>query len=261
MERSPPLPKRPDLVAHRGYAKRYPENTLAAISAAIDAGARYVEVDVQLSSDRHPFLFHDRSLDRMCGVAGPLSARTRAELAALPCPEPGRFGQEFASERIADLPGLVELLREHDGVFAFVEVKRASIEAFGSGAILDRVLPLLEPIRERVALISFSLPFLAEAKRRARLPLGTVFDAWSELDSPEAADLSAEYVFCDVDGLPASGILEGRGGKIAVYEVADAALALELARRGIALVETFAIGEMLAAFRELDAGSGGPGAR
>jgi len=272
-------PRRPGLVAHRGYAKRYPENTIAALSAAIEAGASFVEVDVQLSSDRHPFLFHDRSLDRMCGVAGPVHARTRAELAKLPCSEPGKFGAEFAGERIADLQGLVDLLRERRGVFAFVEVKRASIEVFGAGAILDVVLPLLEPVRERVALISFSLPFLAEAKRHARLPLGAVFDAWSERDAPEASGLETEYVFCDVDGLPSSKRLEGRGARIAVYEVAEPALAIDLSSRGVDLVETFAIGEMLAAMRDLDpgrevdpgrkpgterdldAGSGGPGAR
>ena len=43
---------KPDLVAHRGYALRYPENTLAAFQAAITAGARFVECDVQLSAAR-----------------------------------------------------------------------------------------------------------------------------------------------------------------------------------------------------------------
>ena len=35
------------LVAHRGYPARLPENTLPSIKAALQAGARYVEVDVQ----------------------------------------------------------------------------------------------------------------------------------------------------------------------------------------------------------------------
>ena len=52
----------PELVAHRGYALHYPENTLIGIEAAIRAGARYVEVDVQLSADKVPVLFHDRTL-------------------------------------------------------------------------------------------------------------------------------------------------------------------------------------------------------
>src|SRR5207244_2240185 len=56
----------PDLVAHRGYALRYPENTLVALDAAIRAGAKYVELDVQLSKDGFPVLMHDKTLARMC---------------------------------------------------------------------------------------------------------------------------------------------------------------------------------------------------
>jgi glycerophosphoryl diester phosphodiesterase len=248
----------PDLVAHRGYASRYPENTLAAIAAALEAGARFVEVDVQLSSDLRPFLFHDRTLERMCGAAGPVHARTGAELAKLPCSEPSKFGDRFAQERIADLAGLVELLGRNDRAFAFVEIKRASIEAFGAGKVLEAVLPVLEPVRARVALISFSLPLLAEARKRTQLPLGAVFDAWSERDSKEARDLRAEYVFCDVEGLAGAGSLEEEGARIAVYEVADPALAVELGNRGVDLVETFAIGEMVAAFRDLRGRGSGP---
>jgi glycerophosphoryl diester phosphodiesterase len=250
----------PDLVAHRGYASRYPENTLSALAAAIEAGARFVEVDVQLSSDLHPFLFHDRTLERMCGASGPVHVRTRAELAALPCSEPGTFGTRFESERIADLPGLVALLAKHEPVFAFVEIKRASIDAFGSRKILDALLPLLEPVRARVALISFSIPFLVEARRHTPIPLGAVFDAWNELDSREVEALAADYVFCDVEGLPAAGSLALDPARVAVYEVADPARAAELGDRGVTLVETFAIGEMIAAFGELHGRQSGPAA-
>ncbi len=265
MERS--LPGRdgsllPHLVAHRGYASRFPENTIPALAAAIEAGARFVEVDVQLSSDGHPFLFHDRTLERMCGAPGPVHARSRAELASLACGETSKFRSRFADVRIADLAGLVELLRAHADVFAFVEAKRASIEAFGASRMLDAILPALEPVVDRVAIISFSLPFLATARKRTRLPLGAVFDAWAERETKEAKDLAAEYVFCDVDGLPASGSLETGRAQLAIYEVADPALALTLAGRGAALVETFAIGEMISGFRELErriGGDRGPG--
>ena len=47
-----------DLIAHRGWAARYPENTVPAFRAALEAGARFVELDVQLSSDLVPVVFH-----------------------------------------------------------------------------------------------------------------------------------------------------------------------------------------------------------
>ncbi|HEY9197768.1 MAG TPA: glycerophosphodiester phosphodiesterase family protein, partial [Gammaproteobacteria bacterium] len=51
--------KPPILIAHRGYAARHPENTLSALQAAVAAGARWLEFDVQLSADHEPVLLHD----------------------------------------------------------------------------------------------------------------------------------------------------------------------------------------------------------
>ena len=52
------------LVAHRGYPSCLPENTLPSIVAALQVGARYLEVDVQVSRDGEVVLFHDRELQR-----------------------------------------------------------------------------------------------------------------------------------------------------------------------------------------------------
>jgi glycerophosphoryl diester phosphodiesterase len=243
----------PELVAHRGWAARCPENTLSALGAAVGTGASWVEVDVQLSSDAHPVLFHDRGLERMCGVAGAVHEKTLADLRALSCAERGRFGERFVSERIAELAMLVQLLSENPDVFAFVEIKRISIERFGAGTVLDRVIPVLEPAGEQVALISFSLACLAEARARTSLPIGAVFDAWPKIDSAEARALDPEFVFVDVEGLPATGPLRSGKARVAVYEVADPQLAVDLAARGVDLVETFAIGEMLSGLREIEA--------
>ncbi|MBN8883806.1 MAG: esterase, partial [Salana multivorans] len=49
----------PVVLAHRGDADHAPENTLAAFRAAVAAGARGVETDVQLSADGVPLLLHD----------------------------------------------------------------------------------------------------------------------------------------------------------------------------------------------------------
>ncbi len=236
----------PELVAHRGYAARYPENTLAALEAAVAAGARYVECDVQISSDEVPVLLHDRTLERMCGVRSAVHELTFAELRGLACAERARFGARFESERIAALADLVRLLRRHPQVTAFVEIKRVAIEQFGRERILERVLPALDAAVNQCVLISFSLDFLAAARAAHPLPLGAVFDAWTEREQPIVREIDPEYVFCDVDGLPTTGPLAHGRSRIAVYEVADAALARSLGERGVHLVETFEIGEMIA---------------
>ncbi len=55
------------LIAHRGFTKHAPENTIDALRNAIDAGFSWAEVDVQWSADGVPFLFHDRNFLRFAG--------------------------------------------------------------------------------------------------------------------------------------------------------------------------------------------------
>jgi len=58
------------IIAHRGFSGRYPENTLAAIRAALRLGVDMVEIDVQQTRDGELIVFHDYRLDRLCGVRG-----------------------------------------------------------------------------------------------------------------------------------------------------------------------------------------------
>ena len=58
--------------AHRGLYDNHhgsPENSIAAFRAAAEKGYG-VELDVQLSSDGYVVVFHDDTLDRICGVHG-----------------------------------------------------------------------------------------------------------------------------------------------------------------------------------------------
>lgn len=57
------------ILAHRGLpGPDRPENTLAAVRAALDAGADGVEVDLRLTQDGVLALSHDPDLDRLCGT-------------------------------------------------------------------------------------------------------------------------------------------------------------------------------------------------
>lgn len=71
--------------AHRGYFDNdygVPENSLAAFQAAIDAGYG-IELDVQISEDGVPMVFHDADLERMCGVEGKIWDYSYEELSLL----------------------------------------------------------------------------------------------------------------------------------------------------------------------------------
>lgn len=68
--------------AHRGLHGNQgdaPENSLLSFRKAVDAGYG-IEFDVQLTRDRIPVVFHDESLQRVCGVSGNVRDYTLEEL-------------------------------------------------------------------------------------------------------------------------------------------------------------------------------------
>ncbi|MGN0335413.1 MAG: glycerophosphodiester phosphodiesterase family protein [Lachnospiraceae bacterium] len=68
--------------AHRGLfdnRSEAPENSMAAFSKAVESGYG-IELDVQLSKDGIPVVFHDTSLKRMCGIDGKVWEYTLEEL-------------------------------------------------------------------------------------------------------------------------------------------------------------------------------------
>ena len=56
--------KLPRIIGHRGCAGYAPENTLEGIHTAADMGVEWVELDVKLTRDQMPVIFHDDDLER-----------------------------------------------------------------------------------------------------------------------------------------------------------------------------------------------------
>lgn len=235
------------LIAHRGLARLYPENTRAAVLGALGAGLRRVEIDVQLSADGVPLLHHDADLKRMSGRRGDLRRKPWSELKAWPCHEPARYGRRFLGERICSLGALAKALKGRRGFTLFVELKQESLRRFGRGPMLQAVEAALKPIRRRCALISFDLEVLVEARRRGGFPLGLVLSRRSQLSAPAVQALAPEWIFCDRRLLPRRGSLAAAfaPAKLAVYEVPEAEEARALLLRGAAAIETF-FGDRLA---------------
>jgi glycerophosphoryl diester phosphodiesterase len=239
----------PELVAHRGHAREFPENTLPALASAIELGLRFVEFDVQLAADLTPVVIHDDELARTCGIQGSVFERTAAELTAIEAAERERFGVRHAGVTIPLLDSVVALLARYSHITAFVEIKRASLRRFGHETVLSRVLHAIELVRTQCVVISFD-PQAVQLAREAGFQAGWVLTRYDEPSRQECERLRPEYLFCNYEKLPpdASPLWPGPW-RWALYEVTDANLAQTLVARGASLLETMAAADLLAALR------------
>ena len=71
------------VIAHRGNHTNAQENTIAAYSNAITAGADYIEIDLRTSKDSQLVIMHDGSVNRMTNGTGKINSLTWAELQQL----------------------------------------------------------------------------------------------------------------------------------------------------------------------------------
>lgn len=230
----------PTIVAHRGDAEHFPENTLPAFESAWRHGIARVEFDVQLSADGVPFVIHDSSLDRTTRSAGDVRLMMSGQLDGVDAGEPARFGCTHAGTALPRLAAVVELMAELPQACAFVEVKRASLVHHGRALCIARILAAIAPVLERCAVISFDADAVRLARTTGRVSIGWVLDGDPAQLRPVLELMNPEYVFCDHRRLPAGRAPPAGRWAWVAYEVTEAGQALELAERGIALVESMA---------------------
>ncbi len=240
MTPAPARPQIPEIVAHRGDAEHFPENTLPALEAAWAGGLRHAEFDVQLSADGVPYVIHDAGLERTTHAHGDLRLMPSGQLDGIDAGEPSRFGHRHDGTRLPRLTAVAELLSEHRSAYAFVEIKRASLVHHGTALCIERICAALAPVIERCTVISFDVEACRIARATHGLPIGWVLDA--EPDSLQQAldELHPDYVFCDLRRLPAGRPVPRGNARWVAYEVTDAGQAFDLFRRGVAMVESMA---------------------
>ncbi len=95
---------------HRGWAAKYPENTMLSYIKAMELGVDAIEFDVWLTTDKVPVLMHDGNAARTCGVAKLIREMSLEEVKKLePCYRE-KFGEQYAGMGLT-VPTLEELLQ------------------------------------------------------------------------------------------------------------------------------------------------------
>ena len=173
-------------IAHRAYhdvAQGRPENSRAAIRAAIASGYG-IEIDLQLSRDGVPMVFHDETLERLTPQDGWLCDLTAAELGRIPLTG-GDEGIPTLAEILALVAGRAPLL---------IELKDQTLRmAETDGRLEAATAALLADYPGPVAVMSFNPHCIAHMARLApALPRGLTTSAYDPEDwhplPPETCD-------------------------------------------------------------------------
>ena len=244
------------LVAHRGYQKAYPENTLLAYRQAIKAGALSIETDVLLSADRQAVLYHDPTLKRVSHKKGRIDQHQFEDLLTFPAYEPKRLGERFIEETISPLSGLVDLLLEHPHVTAYIEIKKEAVEFAGLSDTYEAISQCLQPVAEQCPLISFNYDVISYARSQNWPRCGVVLKRWSDLGYDVVKQIKPDIVFCNYKKIPKKAVLNhikaecGFDFELVLYEIAEPELAIYWLNWGADKVETFDIQNMIQALSQ-----------
>jgi glycerophosphoryl diester phosphodiesterase len=232
------------LVAHRGWPSRYPENTLAGFHAAIEAGARNLEFDVQLTRDQVPMVIHDHTTKRTGTGEHDLFELGGQEARSLCVGEPKRFADRYADSTISTLADVVAMLDSFSGR-VFVEIKRASILRFGKDRCIDAILELTSTLGSRAVIISFDSAAVSMVQKKGAEKTGWVISTFNQETLGIAADLQPDYLFVKRSRIDRQELPTNVDWRWVVYDVSTPQQAQELFDRGVDLVETDFIGEFL----------------
>ncbi len=102
--------KKPLIIAHRGSSDEAPENSMAAFHKAIESGCDMIELDVRLSADNVPMVFHDRRLQRTSNSSGPINRKHSRQLTMID--NGSWFSPKFSHERIPLLADVLPLAKK-----------------------------------------------------------------------------------------------------------------------------------------------------
>lgn len=138
------------VAAHRGNARYFPENTLAAFRSALELKPDMLETDLHMTSDGHLVIIHDHQVNRTTNGAGLVREMTLSEVRAL---DAGAWkGEAFRGEKVptfeefltlvASVPGMLYNIELKDypadsGTFAYQSARKA-IDMLREAGILSR---------------------------------------------------------------------------------------------------------------------------
>lgn len=209
------------VMGHRGAALLAPENTLASVRAAAEAGATWVEIDVYLIAEGGLVIFHDDTLDRCTNGSGVTREARPTEVAEL---DAGSwFSADFVGEKVPTLLEALECIQSLN-LGLNLEIKH-------DGADVENIVPAVMAMlrdhwqdNDRLMISSFNLAALEMCyeidPQRHLAPLyEDIPEDWQE----QLAGIEAYSLNCDYSRLTEAQAraVKAAGYKLLCYTVND----------------------------------------
>ena len=236
-----------EIIAHRGFSARAPENTIAALTLALEEGATAVEFDLRTSGDGNPVLMHDKTLSRTTNGIGKVEELSLGELTKL---DAGSwFNSTFEGERVPSLAEALECLKVQVKTI-FAELKgESTTQNLRNVVSITRAAGLLD----KTVFIAKDWSLLDELRRHAPEALvGPIVERREQTheaftrvtNDPRALlDFDARILLKDPD---IARYAKRNGVEIAVWTVDNIGDADVLLEFGVRRITTNQVGRMLA---------------
>ena len=168
-----------EIVAHRGVPAELPENTIPSFQRALDLGADAIELDVRLTRDRVPVVYHYFYLEEMTRISGPIFDYTFDQLQDVEIS--GSGGNVVNGCRI---PTLHEVLETFGGQIGLeIEIKGPEPE---SPEVIGAVLHDFRHLWQTIEVTSYEPALLLDIQQRCPgLVMDLLFprsEDWMRLD-------------------------------------------------------------------------------
>ena len=196
-------PRVPEAIAHRGVRDRYPENSLPAFIAAVDAGADAIELDVHATRDGVVVVHHDPHLSRES--SSPLAGRA---IAALDHDELSTFELQ-PGVALPTLDAVLEAIVPRARMY--IEIKAPNLEGLVAASLAK-----IAKAAEYCAVHSFDHRIVQRFRQLApNIPGGILIvaypiDATSLLRAADARDFWEQCEFVDGDLVKSIHDVDGR---------------------------------------------------
>lgn len=136
-----PLPT-PQIIAHRAGTADAPENTLPAISKALENGADAIWVTLQLSKDNIPVLYRPSDLKELTNKSGVVSAYTAHQLAEINASVAYNKKHDIKPSLSSHtgIPTLDEVLKKYPDTIFYLDIKSPDADPVVFAKALQKIL-------------------------------------------------------------------------------------------------------------------------